>query len=100
MKKNKKLSNFGLADRISVFNSIFDDLIYCHPITQKNKKLKKRLYKVIDILYECHKELLNKQYFKLSEKLKKTNEHTEQPISQVVSGRHKKTKNRRLDHNS
>ena len=42
MKKNKKLSNFGLADRISVFNSIFDDLIYCHPITQKNKKLKKR----------------------------------------------------------
>ena len=43
MKKNKKLSNFGLADRISVFNSIFDDFIYCHPITQKNKKLKKTI---------------------------------------------------------
>jgi len=79
-----------LTDRIYIFISNLEEHVLNHPLTKKEKKVKKLITEAGINLAQAY-QIIGGKMFEIYEKNEK-NEKNECPIVQVISRRHKKSK--------
>lgn len=90
--KKDKINNghyLELTDRVHVMSNMFEDHIYNHPLSEKDKEIKKITNKILSLLGELYQITGTKMHNEY--------EKYESPIHKVILGRHKKPKDRRMD---